>query len=51
MRTRNSELLNTSYTGWCITGHHKDCPKVVKLSMGTVTEKVCGCECHKKQGE
>jgi len=48
---KNKNLQGTDRTGWCITGHHNNCPKVVKLSMGTASEKICGCSCHEEQGE
>lgn len=32
--------------GWCITGHHSDCPHRVELTMGVSTSTVCGCSCH-----
>ena len=39
----SNKQLQTSL-GWCITGHHADCPYQIKYGK-------CGCSCHIKMEE
>ena len=35
-------MPGTGKLGWCITGHHTDCPI-------NITANICMCECHNKK--
>lgn len=34
--------------GWCLTGHHSECPKRLLLTEQQTTAE-CYCECHGEQ--
>ena len=37
----------TSFFGWCMTGHHKDCPKeIVHWQPENEKPTTCRCACH-----
>lgn len=36
--------MGTNWFGWCLTGHHDQCPSPHH-------ERECGCPCHKKDVE
>ena len=36
------KIVGTSMSGWCITGHHDNCPyRMMQWS--------CNCDCHRKE--
>jgi hypothetical protein len=44
----NFKRTGTTRFGWCMDGHHDDCPAKYVASV-TKEEQICGCACHEEK--